>query len=320
MVTKEYTVNALMKLTTRFANSATAIPLIHKQLATYSGSMSLELQQRAVEYTSLLKMDSIRAGVLERMPAFAKRNRDPEKEFNASESLDSPSRGAVMAEVAPAAVATVTAAAPAAPPSEMDLLSDLLGTSSPAPPAASGAAAAPPPAAMGMDSMLMDLLGGGSPAPAPAPAPGMDAMAAMMGGPAMNLGGMQSPPPAAANGGSAPFSAFNKNGLLVTFACSKDPSNPSVTTIEAAFTNSLQVPISALNFQVAVPKFMKLQMSTASANVVPPNNSGTVTQVFKVANSLHGQKPILVRIKLDCNINGQPVSETGQVDSFPPGI
>ena len=95
--------------------------------------------------------------------------------------------------------------------------------------------------------MLMDLLGGG-PAPAPAPPPaapaGMDAMAAMMGGPAMSLGG-------AAAGGFAPFAAFNKHGLLVTFACSKEAANPSVTAIEASFTNSTPAPIGALNFQAS---------------------------------------------------------------------
>ena len=58
MVTKEYTINALMKLTSRFAAGSLALALIHKQLAQYSTSMSLELQQRSVEYSSLLKLES----------------------------------------------------------------------------------------------------------------------------------------------------------------------------------------------------------------------------------------------------------------------
>jgi len=201
------------------------------------------------------------------------------------------------------------------------LLSDLLGDVSAAPPAAPAgmptAASAPPPAAMGggMDS-LMDLLGGSAPAPAPAapaaPA-GMDAMMGMMGG--MGVGS-----PAPAPGGFPPFAAWNKNGLLAMFVCSKEPSNPSVTTIEATFTNSLPGPITGLNFQVAVPKWMKLQMNPANGNTVPPSNSGSVVQVFKVANSMHGQKAVVLRIKIDMVINGQPVSETGQVDNFPAGI
>lgn len=319
MVTKEYTLNAMMKLTTRFGSTA-ALPLIHKQLAVYSGSMSLELQQRSVEYTSLLRLDNIRAGVLERMPAFTKKERMPAQltgdgsEEVSSRAAPVPTAAASMPE--PTAIPVQPTPAP-----EMDLLSDILGSAAPAPPPATPTAAAPPaappPGAGGMDSMLMDLLGSGPTAPAPPPAApaGMDAMAAMMGGPAMMLGA-----PAPAPGGNAPFTAFNKHGLLVTFACSKDPSNQSVTAIEASFTNSLPTPIAALNFQVAVPKYMKLQMSPASGNVVPPSNSGKLTQLFKVANSMQGQKPILVRTKIDFNINGQPISEMGQVDTFPPGF
>jgi AP-1 complex subunit gamma-1 len=103
------------------------------------------------------------------------------------------------------------------------------------------------------------------------------------------------------------------------FSVSKDPGNPSITTIEAIFTNQNPMPIDSLNFQVAVPKYMKLQMSPASGTQVPPMNGGSVKQVFKVANSMHGQKPILLRIKIDYAVNGQPVSEQGQVDNFPAG-
>uniref|UniRef100_A0A7S0LQ80 AP-1 complex subunit gamma n=1 Tax=Coccolithus braarudii TaxID=221442 RepID=A0A7S0LQ80_9EUKA len=323
MVTKEYTLNAMMKLTTRFGSTA-ALPLIHKQLAVYSGSMSLELQQRSVEYTSLLRLDNIRAGVLERMPAFTKKERTPAQPTGDGSEEVSSRAAPVPTAAASMPDPTATPVQPAPAP-EMDLLSDILGSAAPAPPPATPTAAAPPaappPGAGGMDSMLMDLLGSGPTAPAPPPAApaGMDAMAAMMGGPAMMLGA-PAPAPAPAPGGNAPFTAFNKHGLLVTFACSKDPSNQSVTAIEASFTNSLPTPIAALNFQVAVPKYMKLQMSPASGNVVPPSNSGKLTQLFKVANSMQGQKPILVRTKIDFNINGQPISEMGQVDTFPPGF
>eukprot|EP00962_Isochrysis_galbana_P046058 scaffold18389_cov110-Isochrysis_galbana.AAC.1 len=184
----------------------------------------------------------------------------------------------------------------------MDLLGDLLGDSAPAPaPAPSfGAPRAAAPPAGGMD--LLDLLGGGPPSAAPS-APPVDAMAMM---------GLGAP-----TGSFAPFTAYNKNGLLITFACSKDPSNPSVTTIESSFTSSLPTPIEGLNFQVAVPKFMRLQMTPASSTVVPPNNSGKVTQVFKVANSMHGQKPVVLKIKIDYSSGGMPVTEMGQVDNFP---
>jgi hypothetical protein len=35
---------------------------------------------------------------------------------------------------------------------------------------------------------------------------------------------------------------------------------------------------------------------------------------------MHGQKPIVLRVKIDYNTMGRAVSETGQVDNFPPGF
>merc|ERR1719171_305492 len=138
-----------------------------------------------------------------------------------------------------------------------------------------GAPSAPPPAAGGMDDLL-GLLGGDAPAPAPAPAPGgMDAMAGMMGG--MSMGG---------GGGPAPIQAFSKNGLTILFACKKDPNNASVTIVDASFSNAQGAPMTGFAFQVAVPKYMKLQMSPASSDTLPPMSNGAVTQQFKLANSM----------------------------------
>jgi len=140
-------------------------------------------------------------------------------------------------------------------------------------------------------------------------------MTSMMGGPAMGLGA-----PAPAPGTFAPFTAWEKNGLQITFVVSKDPANLSVTNIEASFTNATPAQMDALNFQVAVPKYMQLKMTPPSSTTVPPGNSGKVTQLFKVANQLHGQKPVLLRVKIEYTTNGMPVSETGQVDQFPAGV
>merc|ERR1719450_733860 len=139
----------------------------------------------------------------------------------------------------------------------------------------------------------------------------------MMGGMGM---GAPAPAPAAPPGSFAPFAAYNKNGLLINFACSKDAANPAVTSIVATYTNSQQMPMEGFNFQVAVPKYMKLQMNPASGSSVPPMNSGSVTQAFKVANSMHGEKPVALRIKIDYSLGGVPVSEMAAVENFPAGI
>ena len=41
---------------------------------------------------------------------------------------------------------------------------------------------------------------------------------------------------------------------------------------------------------------------------------------MQVANQQHGAKPVLLRVKIEYSSMGMPVSETGQVDSFPPGV
>merc|ERR1719502_819885 len=140
---------------------------------------------------------------------------------------------------------------------------------------------------------------------------------AMMGGMSM---GSPAAPAAPPPGSFAPFTAWNKNGMLIEFTCSKDPSNPSITNIEASFSNSTGAPFDGLNFQVAVPKYMQLKMTPPSSPSVPPNNAGKTTQQFKVANSMHGQKPVILRVKLEYSTMGQQVSEMGQVDNFPAGI
>ena len=49
-------------------------------------------------------------------------------------------------------------------------------------------------------------------------------------------------------------------------------------------------------------------------------SNGAVTQQFKLANSMHGQKPLVVKLKIDFTLNGVPTTEMGQVDNFPAGF
>lgn len=85
------------------------------------------------------------------------------------------------------------------------------------------------------------------------------------------------------------------------------------------FTNSGPSPLTDFVFQAAVPKYMKMQMQPASASAVPAGGAGSVTQLLKLANSMHGQKPIVMRIKVEYALAGNKVSETGEVSNFPAG-
>ncbi|CAJ0843182.1 4509_t:CDS:10 [Entrophospora sp. SA101] len=66
-ITREYSVTALMKLTSRFTNSS-VIQTIKSIIERYKSSIEVEIQQRSVEYTNLFDFDNIRSAVLERMP------------------------------------------------------------------------------------------------------------------------------------------------------------------------------------------------------------------------------------------------------------
>ncbi len=55
-----------------------------------------------------------------------------------------------------------------------------------------------------------------------------------------------------------------------------------------------------------------------SGTVLAPSG-GKVTQVIRIANSLQGTKPIMLRVKVDYVLNGAPVSDMADV-SFPPTL
>ncbi len=71
LVTKEYTIAALMKLSVRFPNTSARVKTI---IDAFGCDHSVELQQRAAEFSALFsKYDHLRPSVLERMPPMAGR-------------------------------------------------------------------------------------------------------------------------------------------------------------------------------------------------------------------------------------------------------
>mmetsp|Transcript_34751 Transcript_34751/g.54250 ORF Transcript_34751/g.54250 Transcript_34751/m.54250 type:complete len:298 (+) Transcript_34751:1-894(+) len=239
------------------------------------------------------------------------------------------------------------------PQSTNDLLSDILGSnSSPAPQptsaapgAGSGAAGSSGGAGSGN---LLDLLGSSEPSPSPAPAPSsggglLDMLSgpsstpaaygsgnmpgsspAASGGNMGSFGSTGSPAAAAANMGSGnsipPIVAFEKSGVKIVFAFMKQPGAPNVTMINAVATNGTPFPLNNFTMQVAVPQYMKIQMGQTSGNVVPPNNSGQVAQQMKIANTMYGQQPPVMKLKIDFVVNGRPVGDLVTVTNFPQGV
>ena len=72
--------------------------------------------------------------------------------------------------------------------------------------------------------------------------------------------------------------------------------------------------------QAAVPKFMQLRLDPASGNALGPQGSSTATQALHVTNTMHGQKPLVMRLRIAYTKNGDARLEQAEVKNFPAGL
>lgn len=299
--TREYAINAVMKLSIRFSVS---LPRIKTLVQKYGDHLDMELQQRAIEYTAIFsKHDQMRVGLLERMPVMS---------TGASESVESAALqeggGQEKSEEMPTLLLQQ-------PSSQESALLDLLGGEAPAP-----AATLAPPTGPGTSDTLLDLLDMNIAPPTETSQTGqlpggIDMTAGLM----ELLGGTGAEQPATQPSAAIPnMTVFDKNGLKVEFSFSRSPSNPTVTEILLTASNSTLFPITDFVFQAAVPKTFQLQMLSPSGSLIPPSNTGAVTQVINIANPQ--KQPVRMRIRIAYNVNGSPVQEQGEVNDFPPQL
>lgn len=228
------------------------------------------------------------------------------------------------------------AAAPVAAQSDVDLLSDIFSAPAPAPTVAAGGGGAfdvfsPPPAAVAPPVAANDMF---APAPAVAAAP-----LAAPGG-AMDLFGAPSPAPAAQPpppqqqqqqvtpvDGPAPadvaVSGFDHRGLAVTFHCTKpDAWNKQHSVLVAKFRNTTDAPIYGLHLQVAVPKYVTMEMQPPTSTTVPVTGGSSmkeVTQTVKVTNTLLGTKNLMLKLKASFTSKGTKVEHMATCAGFPAG-
>lgn len=315
-VCKQYALTALMKLTARLPAQVQRLRAV---IDRYRNSLHLEVQARSCEFHHLFKYDNIRPQILERMPAV------DESEYAQN----------LAGEVKPAAPTAPSSSlqVASAPKAAADLLGglDLLGLSDV--PAAAQAAVDPLAALLAPTSTsapaggaadLLDLLGGGlSAAPAAAINPvaaygappssvHMDPLASFMDAPAV--------PAPAPSSAFAPIVAWQKNGITVNFAFTKNPANPALTEITATYTNSTAAPINDFVFQAAVPKFMQLKLEPATGTALMPYGGAPVVQKLLINNTMHGQKNLAMRLRIAYSMSGQPVLEQAEVSNFPSGL
>ncbi|CAB9504407.1 AP-1 complex subunit gamma-1 [Seminavis robusta] len=227
--------------------------------------------------------------------------------------------------------------------SDMDLLSEIFAAQPAPAPAAGGydPFSAPPAqqqaAAAPVVVNPLDLFGA-TPAPAPQPAaPAAVNPMDLFGAPPIQQQQQQQPSSASDLFGAQPTPAApapapqsssitvpgpNHSGLSIEFECVKpDQWNKQKSTLLAKFTNQTNAPIVGLSLQVAVPKYVTLEMQPPTSTTVPPsgNNNKQVTQTINVTNSMLGTKNLMLKLKLGFTANGVKIDHMATQSGFPAG-
>ncbi|MCJ1446018.1 MAG: clathrin associated protein complex large subunit [Stictis urceolatum] len=304
-IVTEYIITSSMKLTTRLQEPA-QVERIRRLMANRSRDLSVEIQQRAVEYGNLFNYDEVRRGVLERMPppeirddqrvmgepsvrqkkVAAAKKRQASKSMQAADLLDLMGGGE-----------EVTSPTTNGMQNNASLLEDILGGSGPSPQQQQSSRS--------NAQDIMGLFGNqGSGATSPAPQqPGSSGLGDLLGGAAS----APSPPPT----GSAPVhSAYSKNDISLTLQVQRSAAGAQVL---ARFRNESNFDrFTGVGLQAAVPKSQKLQLSAISKGELEGGDEATqMMKVIAVTGSLPAK--LRLRMKLTYNKDGSgPVTE--QVD------
>ncbi|XP_010682592.2 AP-1 complex subunit gamma-2 [Beta vulgaris subsp. vulgaris] len=349
VTTRAMCLAALLKLSSRFPACSQRIKDI---IVQYKGSLLLELQQRALEFNSIIeKHQNIRSALVERMPVLDEATYSGRRGGSlpaAVSSSNGPPVGLPNGVSKPAAplvdLLDLSSDDVPAPNSSGggDFLNDLLGVDLSLAPSQSGTTQNQK---SGTDALL-DLLSIGSP-------PAMDSSATpdilslnleskSSGVPLERLSSVSSMPVQVSSpSGAAPIvdlldglsssqptleingpqfpsiAAFESSSLKMMFDFSKSAGSLQVTSIKATFTNLSANIYTDFLFQAAVPKFLQLHLDPASSTNLPANGNGSITQTMRVTNSQHGKKPLAMRFRIGYKVNGKDVLEEGQITNFP---
>jgi AP-1 complex subunit gamma-1 len=280
-VVTEYIITAVMKLTTRMSDPA-QIERIRRLLGTRTADLSIEIQQRAVEYGNMFGYDAIRRGVLEQMPAPQIKEEQrvlgekttPMKDKRQSRLLKDKNNKKVAKKTESDMLldlmggsdvpAVDSSATRNGQQNTADLLADILGggssVSSPPPQTSS-----PVPPQSGKDT-IMELFNNGTPHLAPKPASSSASTDL--------LSNMGSPSPQTALGSGPPtLPVYSKNNLTVTIQISRSSQGASIL---ARFRNTSNFDrLTGVGLQAAVPKSQKLTLQAINRSTLEGGEEAT---------------------------------------------
>ena len=259
-IVTEYIVTSAMKLTTRLKEQA-QIDRIRRLLSQRTADLSVEIQQRSVEYTNLFAYDEIRNGVLERMPPPEIREEQrvlgeatPKQKKAAAKAMKGPTKMTEQDMLldlmggtdVPAADLSATVNGSQ---NNADLLADILGRGN-------STSSAPVQSSQSNANSIMNLFNTQNP-PAPngfsSPPPQPQSATADL------FGGMSSPSQAST---PSVHQAYSKNDISLSLQVQR---NAGVAQVLARFRSTSNFDrFTGVGLQAAVPKSQKLQLNAIS--------------------------------------------------------
>ncbi|OQN97483.1 hypothetical protein B0A48_16636 [Cryoendolithus antarcticus] len=317
----EYIITATMKLTTRLQEPA-QVDRLRRLLLSHQTNLDVEIQQRAVEYGNLFGYESVRQGVLERMPP--PEIREEQRVLGEATAASINKKRASKLPASKKKVSQIT---------EQDMLLDLMGGESDLPAVDMSATLN---GGQGNADLLADILGGGETMSPISSTNGLNGTARQQpaaGGmssimdlfdsapsnptsqtptaqaqpPTNDLFGSASPPPAQ----QAAHTAYSKNDLHLTFTVTR---NAQAVSLQAKFRNTSAFSgLSNVNLQAAVPKTQKLQLQAISSTEI--GGGEEASQGMRVVSAAGGAPPAKLRLRLKLSFvkdGGEAVME--QVD------
>ncbi|CAI6345181.1 unnamed protein product [Macrosiphum euphorbiae] len=308
IITKQYTLNSLMKLSTRIKVN---VDKIHEMVASFTTHMHTDLQQRGIEYNQLFnRYDPMREGLLERMPAMES-NRTQQSQWNETiENIPSPND------------LLVTDVTNTETTSDSNALLVLLEGSNGDTELISNQNPSIMPTMTTDTQDLLDLLGGLDLNNQPMqPLNNLPSEISSTNGlidttnhifdtlslaeaPIVSTTKVKSP---------GTVTAYDQNNLLITLLVERDQMNIDSNTVNMTAYNSGTFTINEFLFQAAVPKTFQLQMLPPSSNVIEPGSS--LTQLMRVSNVSKSQ--LRMRIRLSYTANGVSIQDQTEVNNFP---
>ncbi|XP_075220682.1 adaptor protein complex 1, gamma subunit isoform X2 [Lycorma delicatula] len=318
VITKQYALTSLTKLSTRFQSETNKI---RELIEAFGSHVNMELQQRGVEYTQLFgKYNHLRSGLLERMPPMessVKSPAQPETNGDICPGDSSPEDNLLMGGVVGGGTTQSVE-----PTQDSNALLVLLGGDS------GDNDVIKPPVEITKPSTtdnqdLLDLLGGldsgmeknSIPQPISNSVPVQNnnnniLLSTYNGTPNYLIDDLSSN---ITPSKPIEMTAFNKNGLRISFEVERLADSPTTTVVNVIANNDSPTPFTEFLFQAAVPRTFQLQMLPPSGTVIPAG--GYITQVLRVMNP--NQTNLRMRIRISYNCGGSPVQDQAEVNNFP---